>query len=110
MHPRDKFGFTLREFPLPHPGVEMRPQVLDIVRRYKADWVIGHMFGRAPSVSIKFLARLKFPMNRVLSLVWGSGEPDVNVADWDVTQGYLALKFAGVGKDHIVVQDIIAMY
>jgi len=107
---RDKLGFELREFAVPPPGVEMRPQVLDIVRRYKADWVIGHMFGRAPAISIKELSRLRFPLNRVISFVWGGGESDINVAGWDTAEGYQALQFAGVGTDHKVIRDIIAMY
>ena len=57
-----KLGFELGEFAVPPPGVEMRPQVLDIVRRYKADWVIAHLFGKAPSVSIKEFSRLRFPI------------------------------------------------
>ena len=105
-----KLGFEFREFAVPPPGVEMRPQVLDIVRRYKADWVVSHLFGRAPAIHIKELSRLRFPMNRVLSFVWGGGESDINVAGWDIAEGYQALQFAGVGKDHKVVQDIIAMY
>ena len=105
-----KLGFEFREFAVPPPGVEMRPQVLDIVRRYRADWVISHLFGRAPAIHIKELSRLRFPMNRVLSFVWGGGESDINVAGWDIAEGYQALQFAGVGKDHKVVQDIIAMY
>jgi branched-chain amino acid transport system substrate-binding protein len=107
---RDKIGFQLREFAIPPPGVEMRPQVLDIVRRYKADWVIAHIFGKGPGVSIKEFARLRFPLNRVVSFVWGSGESDLDVAGWDTGEGYYGLQFAGVGKDHQVIQDIIKMY
>jgi hypothetical protein len=57
-----------------------------------------HIFGRAPSVSIKNLPRLRFSMNRVISVVWDGGESDINIAGSDVPQGYQALQFAGVGK------------
>ena len=43
-----RIGFEMREFAVPPPGVDMRPQVLDIVRNFKADWVINHTFGRPP--------------------------------------------------------------
>src|ERR1041384_8354158 len=46
-------GFDLRTFAVPAPGVEMGAQGLDITGRYKPDFVIAHLFGRAPSVSIK---------------------------------------------------------
>ena len=103
-------GFTFRTFAIPPPGVEMRPQVLDIVRRFKADWVIAHIFGRGPSVSIKELKRLRFPLNHVISFVWGFGESDMDAAGWDTAEGYYGLQFAGVGQDHQVIRDIIAMY
>ena len=105
-----RLGFELREFAVPPPGVEMRPQVLDIVRRYKADWVIGHLFGKAPSVAIKEFSRLRFPMTRILSFVWGGGESDINASGWDIAEGYQSLQFAGVGQDHSVIDEIKAMY
>jgi len=105
-----QLGFTLREFAVPPPAVEMRPQVLDIVRNYKADWVIAHLFGRAPGISIKELSRLRFPMNRIISFVWGGAEADINVAGWKTAQGYQSLQFAGVGQDHQIIRDIKKMY
>ena len=34
----------------------------------------------------------------------------MRAAGWDIGQGYLGLQFAGVGRDFLVIQDIIAMY
>ena len=47
---------------VPAPGVEMASQVLDITRRMRADWVVGHLFGNAPSVSIKELKKNGFTL------------------------------------------------
>jgi len=105
-----QIGFKFRTFAIPPPGVEMRPQVLDIARNFKADWVIAHIFGRGPSVSIKELKRVRFPLNRVISFVWGFGESDMDAAGWDTAEGYYGLQFAGLGQDHKVIQEIIAMY
>jgi branched-chain amino acid transport system substrate-binding protein len=105
-----KEGYQIRLFAVPPPGLEMGPQVIDITRRFKADWVVGHLFGRAPSVSIKEFKKTGFPLNRVVSLVWGSGEPDVEAAGWDVAQGYLGLQFTAVGRNLPVIQEIIKMY
>ncbi len=41
-------GFELRTFAVPPPGVELSAQVLDIAQRYRADFVIAHLFGRSP--------------------------------------------------------------
>jgi branched-chain amino acid transport system substrate-binding protein len=103
-------GFQLQEYAVPPPGLEMRPQVLDIARNYKADWVITHLFGRAPGVSIKELARVGFPRDRMIGLVWGASESDINVAGWDEAEGYYGIQFAGVGQDFPIIREIVKMY
>jgi branched-chain amino acid transport system substrate-binding protein len=103
-------SFQLRTFAVPPPGLEMSAAALDIARRYRADWVIAHLFGRSPSVSIKELNKVGYPLNRVISLVWGAAEVDIDAAGWDIAQGYLGMQFAGVGQDFPVIQEIIKMY
>ena len=104
-------GFELKTFAVPSPGVEMGAQVLDITGRFKPDFVIAHLFGRAPSVSIKELKGKGYPLNRVISLVWGASEADIKAAGgFEVANGYHTLQFAGVGTDFQVIKDINAMY
>ncbi len=105
-----KEGYQIRFFAVPPPGLEMAPQATDITRRMKADWVVTHLFGRSPSVSVKELQKAGFPLNRVISFVWGSGEADVEAAGWDVSQGYLGLQFAAVGRNLPLIQEIVKMY
>ncbi len=103
-------GYECREFAVPPPGVEMSSQVLDITRRMRPDWVVSHLFGKAPSIAIKEFRKNGFPLDKVVSLVWGAGEEDMQVAGWDTAQGYLGMQFAGVGREFPVIQDIIRMY
>jgi branched-chain amino acid transport system substrate-binding protein len=103
-------GFQLRTFAVPPPGLEMSAAALDIARRYRADWVIAHLFGRSPSVSIKEFNKVGYPLNRVISLVWGAAEVDIDAAGWDIAQGYLGMQFAGVGQDFPAIQAIVKMY
>jgi branched-chain amino acid transport system substrate-binding protein len=104
-------GFTMRTFAVPSPGVEMGAQVLDITQRFRPDFVITHLFGRAPSVSIKELKGKGFPLSKVVALVWGASEADITAAGgFGVAEGYNTLQFAGVGKDFQVRKDIEAMY
>jgi branched-chain amino acid transport system substrate-binding protein len=104
-------GFQLRTFAVPPPGVEMGAQVLDIAQRYRADFVIAHLFGRSPSVSIKELRRVGYPLSKVISFVWGSAEADVEAAGgFAVAEGYYTMQFAGVGSDYPVLQEIREMY
>jgi len=106
-----KEGFALRTFAVPPPGVEMGAQVLDIAQRFHADFVIAHLFGGAPSVSIKEFKRVGYPLRKVISLVWGAAEANINGAGgFDVADGYYGMQFAGVGSDYPVLKDIREMY
>ena len=104
-------GFQLKTFAVPPPGVEMGAQALDIAQRYRADYVITHLFGKAPSVSIKELKRVGFPLKKVVSMVWGASEADVEAAGgWAAAEGYHAMQFAGAGPDFPVLNEIRDMY
>jgi branched-chain amino acid transport system substrate-binding protein len=104
-------GFELRTFAVPAPGVEMGAQILDITGRYKPDFIITHLFGRSPSVSIKELKGKGFPLSKVVAFVWGSAEADIIAAGgFPLAEGYNTIQFAGVGKDFPVLKDIEAMY
>jgi branched-chain amino acid transport system substrate-binding protein len=107
----EKEGFQLKTFAVPPPGVEMGAQVLDIAQRFRADFVIAHLFGGAPSVSIKELKRIGYPLRKVVSFVWGSAEANIEGAGgFAVAEGYHAMQFAGVGKDYPVLNEIREMY
>jgi branched-chain amino acid transport system substrate-binding protein len=104
-------GFQMRTFAVPPPGVEMGAQVIDITGRFKPDYVITHLFGRSPSVSVKELKGKGFPLSRVIAMVWGASEADIKAAGgFALAEGYHTLQFAGVGKDFQIIRDINAMY
>ncbi len=106
-----KEGFQLRTFAVPPPGVEMGAQVLDIAQRFRADFVIAHLFGGAPSVSIKEFKRIGYPLRKVVSFVWGAAEANIDGAGgFAVAEGYYAMQFAGVGTDYPVLNEIREMY
>ncbi len=104
-------GFQLRTFAVPPPGIEMGAQVLDIAQRFRADFVIAHLFGRSPSVSIKELKRVGYPLRKVVSFVWGASEADVEAAGgFAAAEGYYGMEYAGVGADYPVLNEIRDMY
>ena len=74
---RSRRASSCKTFAVPPPGVEMGAQVLDIAQRFRADFVISHLFGGAPSVSIKELKRVGYPMRKVIGLVWASAEANI---------------------------------
>jgi branched-chain amino acid transport system substrate-binding protein len=104
-------GFELKTFAVPPPGVEMGAQVLDITQRFRPDFVIAHLFGRAPSASMKEFKRAGYPLSKMIGLVWASAEADIEAAGgWAAVEGYHTLQFAGVGDDYPVRKEIVAMY
>jgi len=104
-------GFEMRTFAVPSPGVEMGAQVIDIAQRFKPDFVIAHLFGRSPSVSIKELKRVGYPLSKVVSFVWGASEADIIAAGgWATAEGYYGIQFAGVGSNYPVLKEITEMY
>src|SRR5262249_14063042 len=102
-------GFQLKTFAVPPPGVEMGAQVLDIAQRYRPDFVIAHLFGGAPAVSIKELKSKGYPLRKVIALVWGSAEVNIEAAGGcGVAEGYYTMQSAGVGQDDPVLTKIRA--
>jgi branched-chain amino acid transport system substrate-binding protein len=106
-----KEGFQLKTFAVPPPAVEMGAQVLDIAQRFRADYVVAHLFGGGPGVSIKELKRVGYPLKKVVSFVWGSAEANIEAGGgFQVAEGYHAMQFAGVGTDYPVLNEIREMY
>ena len=104
-------GFQLKEFAVPPPGVEMKVQVQDIARRFRADFVINHTFGKAPSVSINEMTRNGFKLSKMVGLVWAAGESNImGAGGWDKAQGFNVMQFAGAGSDYPVLDEIKALY
>jgi branched-chain amino acid transport system substrate-binding protein len=104
-------GMELKMFAVPLPGLELGAQITDIVSRYKADYVVTHLFGRAPSVSIKGLKQAGFPLDKVISFVWGIAEADIEAAGgFAAAEGYRGLQFTGVGRDFPVIKEIEQRY
>ena len=101
-----KYGFTVRHFPVPWPGIDQKAQWMDIVRRYKADWVINRNWGVSCTVPLKEAARLGFPADHILGVWWCGSEEDVLPAG-PAAKGYYSANWHGVGKDFPLIQEII---
>ncbi len=102
----EKYGFTVRHFPVPWPGIDQKAQWMDIARRFKADWVINRNWGVSCTVPLKEAARLNFPREKILGVWWCGAEEDVLPAG-KAAIGYRTTNFHGVGKDFPIIQRII---
>ena len=104
-------GFEMQTFAVPPPGVDVSAQVLAISQQYQPDFVIDHTFGKAPALVIKGLKENGYPLDKVVALVWASGEADIKAAGgWGVAQGYNTMQFAGAGEKYPVLDQIKEMY
>jgi branched-chain amino acid transport system substrate-binding protein len=101
-----KYGFKIRHFPVPWPGIDQKAQWMDIVRRYKADWVINRNWGVSCTIPLKEAARLRFPSDRILGVWWCGSEEDVLPAG-PAAKGYITANFHGVGRDFPLIQEIV---
>jgi branched-chain amino acid transport system substrate-binding protein len=108
---KESEGFELQTYAVPPPGVDVSAQVLDITQRYHPDFVIAHLFGKAPALAIKGFKENGFPLSKVVGLVWAGSEADIQAAGgFGMAQGYHAIEFAGAGDNYPVRQQIKAMY
>ncbi|HLY45421.1 MAG TPA: ABC transporter substrate-binding protein [Stellaceae bacterium] len=104
-------GFTLQTFAVPPPGVDVSSQVLAIAQQFRPDFVIDHTFGKSPALVIKGLQQNGYPLDKVVALVWASGEADIlGAGGWKVAQGYNTMQFAGAGENYPVINEIKAFY
>ena len=101
-----KYGFKVKHFPVPWPGIDQKAQWMDIVRRFKADWVINRNWGVSCTVPLKEAARLRFPANRILGVWWCGSEEDVLPAG-PAAKGYITANWHGVGRDFPLIQEIV---
>ena len=101
-----KYGFEVKHFPVPWPGIDQKAQWMDIVRRYKADWVINRNWGVSCTVPLKEAARLNFPRDHIVGVWWCGSEEDVLPAG-PAAKGYYSANWHGVGRNFPLVQEII---
>jgi branched-chain amino acid transport system substrate-binding protein len=104
-------GFELKLFAVPPPGIEMTAQVLDITQRFKPDFLITNLFGRAASVGVRALGRAGYPLDKAIALAWGATESDLEGAGgMSVGEGMYAMMFHGVGSNYPVLKEMREFY
>jgi branched-chain amino acid transport system substrate-binding protein len=100
-----RFGFTLKHFPVPWPGIDQKAIWLRI-RKFKPDWIINRNWGVSCTVPLKEAARIKFPREKILG-VWNCGSEEDVLPAGDAAMGYLATTYSGVGTGFPVMRQII---
>ncbi|WP_062119420.1 ABC transporter substrate-binding protein [Aureimonas sp. AU40] len=101
----EKYGFTVQQIEVPHPGNEQQAQWLTI-RRAKPDYVVLRGWGVMNPVALKTAQKTGFPADHIVGNVWSNSEEDVKPAG-DAAKGYTAITTQASGNSYPVVQEII---
>jgi branched-chain amino acid transport system substrate-binding protein len=99
-----KFGFTVQQIEVPHPGNEQQSQWLTI-RRAKPDYVVLRGFGVMNPVALKTAQKTGFPADHIVGNIWSNSEEDVIPAG-DAAKGYVSITTIAAGTNFPVLQDI----
>lgn len=101
----EKYGFSVEQIEVPHPGNEQQSQWLSI-RRSKPDYVVLRGWGVMNPVALKTAQKVGFPADRIIGNVWSNSEEDVIPAG-DAAKGYTAITTQASGADYPVLQEIV---
>ncbi|AHG50050.1 ABC transporter permease (plasmid) [Rhizobium leguminosarum bv. trifolii CB782] len=101
----EKYGFTVQQIEVPHPGNEQQSQWLTI-RRAKPDYVVLRGWGVMNPVALKTAAKVGFPASKIVGNVWSNSEEDVIPAG-EAAVGYTAITTQASGQQYPVLQEIV---
>ena len=102
----EMYGFEVRHFPIPHPGLDQKATWLEVARRYKPDWVILRGWGVMNPTALKEASRVGFPATKIVGVWWSGAEEDVIPAG-KAAVGYVAAGFHPSGADFPAIQEIL---
>ena len=100
-----KYGFTVQQIEVPHPGNEQQSQWLTI-RRAKPDFVVLRGWGVMNPVALKTAVKVGYPVDHIIGNVWSNSEEDVIPAG-DAAKGYTAITTQASGNSYPVVKEIV---
>ncbi|MEO5694952.1 MAG: ABC transporter substrate-binding protein [Usitatibacter sp.] len=102
-----KYGFEWKSWALSWPALEQSAAWVDIARRYRADYVVGWLYGQSCAVPYTEIAKVGYPMNKYIGSLWCGTEDDVGPAG-PLAKDTVTANFHGVGKDFPVIKEIEA--
>ncbi len=100
-----KYGFTVSQLEVPHPGNEQQAQWLTI-RREKPNYVVLRGWGVMNPVALKTAQKTGFPADHIIGNVWSNSEEDVIPAG-DAAKGYTAITTQASGSQYPVLQEVV---
>ncbi len=83
--------------------------IMTQVKDKNPDYVISHLFGRTPALSLQAAEKVGYPRDRMISFVWGFSENEVQVAG-PGSEGYRGAIFHGHYSDNPRAYQIMEQY
>lgn len=101
-----KYGFEWKSWPLAWPALEQSSAWVDMARRYRADYVVGWLYGQSCNVPYTEMQKVGFPREKYIATLWCGSEEDIGPAG-PLAVGAVTANYHGTGKDWPVIQEII---
>lgn len=101
-----KHGFEWKSWALSWPALEQSAAWVDIARRYRADYVIGWLYGQSCAVPYTEISKVGYPVGKYISSLWCGTEDDVGPAG-PLAKDTVAANYHGVGRNFPVIQEIL---
>ncbi|ENU79128.1 hypothetical protein F975_03098 [Acinetobacter sp. ANC 3789] len=99
-----KYGFSVTNIEVPHPGNEQQSQWLKI-KQINPDWVILRGWGVMNPVALKTAQKVGYPTNKVIGNIWSNSEEDAAPAG-DAAKGFISITTHPSGANFPVLQEI----
>lgn len=100
------YGFEWKSWPQPWPALEQSATWVDIARRYRADYVVGWLYGQSCSVPYTEMQKVGFPMDKYIATLWCGSEEDLKPAG-ALAKGTVTGNYHGTGRNFPVIQEIL---
>ena len=100
-----KYGFEWKSWALSWPALEQSAAWVDIARRYRADYVVGWLYGQSCAVPYTEMQKVNYPIKKYIGSLWCGTEDDV-VAAGDLAKGTVTANYHAAGKNFPVIKEI----
>ena len=100
-----KHGFEWKSWALSWPALEQSAAWVDIARRYRADYVVGWLYGQSCAVPYTEMKKVNYPIKKYISSLWCGTEDDVGPAG-DLAKGTITANYHAAGKNFPIIKEI----
>jgi len=100
----EKYGFTLKHFPIKAPGHEQK-STWEQIKRLAPDWIILRSWGIMTPTALEEAQRIGFPADHIIGVNWSSSEKEVTQAG-EAAKGFITVNFNPSGDQFKVIKDI----